>query len=76
MRELVQGDAVVGDPSARGHLQGVLTFAIYAMAALLGGALLYYGAERPFLQLREQLRHRKAVPVTADDITASTAPIP
>jgi len=55
--------------------QGVLTFAIYAVAALLGGALLYYGAERPFLRLREQLRHRKAVPAIADEIAASTAPI-
>ncbi|OOG49816.1 acyltransferase [Rhodanobacter sp. C01] len=51
--------------------QGVLTFAIYAVAALLGGALLYYGAERPFLRLREQLRHRKAVPVMAEEIAAS-----
>ena len=56
--------------------QGVLTFVIYAVAALLGGALLYYGAERPFLRLREQLRHRKAVPVIADEIVASTAQIP
>ena len=55
--------------------QGVLTFAIYAVAALLGGALLYYGAERPFLRLREQLRHRKAVPAIADEIAMSTAPI-
>ena len=55
--------------------QGILTFAIYAVAALLGGALLYYGAERPFLRLREQLRHRKAVPAIADEIAMSTAPI-
>ena len=35
-----------------GH--GVLTFAGYALAVLLVGALLHYGVERPFLQLRQR----------------------
>lgn len=34
---------------------GVLALAAYASAALLFGALLYFGVERPFLKLRERL---------------------
>lgn len=56
--------------------QGILTFAIYAMAALLAGALLYYGAERPFLRLRERLRHGRATPVMVEgsDVSALQTP--
>ena len=35
-----------------GH--GVLTFAGYAAAVLLVGAVLHHGVERPFLRLRER----------------------
>jgi len=36
----------------QGH--GIVAFALYAGAALLGGALLHYGVERPFLAMRER----------------------
>ncbi|MFC5742541.1 acyltransferase family protein [Dyella tabacisoli] len=44
--------------SFEGH--GALAFATYAIATILGGALLYYGVERPFLRLRERLGASKA----------------
>jgi peptidoglycan/LPS O-acetylase OafA/YrhL len=34
--------------------RGIVAFALYAGAALLGGALLHYGVERPFLAMRER----------------------
>lgn len=48
--------------------QGVPLFLVYAIAALLGGALLHYAIERPFLRLRERLptaRGNAAAEVTA-----------
>ncbi|ALN64633.1 acyltransferase family protein [Lysobacter antibioticus] len=39
--------------------QGLLAFAAYAAAALLGGALLYYAVERPFLRLRDRIVQRR-----------------
>jgi peptidoglycan/LPS O-acetylase OafA/YrhL len=39
----------------------VIAFAVYAVAVLLGGALLYYGVERPFLRWRERLGTHRAV---------------
>ncbi len=56
--------------------QGLLTFAIYAVASLLAGALLYYGAERPFLRLREQLRSRQAVRVMGRGVALPSAETP
>ena len=35
--------------------RGVLAFCVYAAAALLAGAALYYTVERPFLRLRERM---------------------
>ncbi|MCC8536815.1 acyltransferase family protein [Xanthomonas axonopodis pv. poinsettiicola] len=40
--------------------RGVLAFAAYGVAALLAGAVLHYGVERPFLQLRGGLVRRRA----------------
>ncbi|MFO3704983.1 acyltransferase family protein [Xanthomonas codiaei] len=40
--------------------RGVLAFAAYGVAALLAGAVLHYGVERPFLQLRGSLVRRRA----------------
>ena len=42
----------------QGH--GVLTFACYASAALLAGAILHYAVERPFLRLRDARLGRRA----------------
>lgn len=56
--------------------QGLLTFAIYAAASLLAGALLYYSAERPFLRLREQLRSRKEVSVMDREAALPSAETP
>ncbi len=36
------------------EVRGLLAFAVYAAAALLGGAVLYYAIERPFLRLRDR----------------------
>lgn len=36
--------------------RGMLAFAVYAIATLLGGAALHYAVERPFLRLRERRR--------------------
>ena len=33
----------------------ILAFGVYSLAALAGGALLYWTVERPFLRLREKL---------------------
>ncbi|MEH6422518.1 acyltransferase family protein [Pseudomonas sp. CGJS7] len=49
---------------------GVLALAAYAGAALVGGALLHYSVERPFLRLRERLARRRAQ--TAANAGAST----
>lgn len=38
--------------------RGLLAFTIYAAATALGGAVLHYGVERPFLRLRERRRSR------------------
>ena len=48
-----------------GH--GVLTFAGYASAVLLVGALLHYGVERPFLRLRERFLKRARPQRSIDD---------
>ncbi len=45
--------------------RGVLAFAVYGLAAVLGGALLHYVVERPFLQLRDKLLRPAARPLTA-----------
>ncbi|MBT2749061.1 MULTISPECIES: acyltransferase [unclassified Lysobacter] len=50
---------------------GLLAFGAYAAAALLGGALLHYAVERPFLRLRERLAHRRAQ--SADAAVAANA---
>jgi peptidoglycan/LPS O-acetylase OafA/YrhL len=40
------------------QIHGLAAFACYALATLLGGALLHYAVERPFLRLRDAwLRH-------------------
>lgn len=41
--------------------RGLLAFALYAAATALGGAVLHYGVERPFLRLRERRRTRAVV---------------
>lgn len=46
----VGGDAVNG--------RGYMTFAVYAVAVLVGGALLYYCVEKPFLRLRNSVLRR------------------
>ncbi|MGO1070918.1 acyltransferase family protein [Lysobacter sp. CA199] len=51
---------------------GPLALAAYAAAALLGGALLYYSVERPFLRLRERLVQQRA---QAADTAGATATI-
>ena len=38
--------------------RGLLAFAVYAVATALGGAVLHYAVERPFLQLRDRRRSR------------------
>lgn len=50
--------------------QGVLMFALYAMAVLLLGASLHYLVERPFLQLRE----RRQVGRVAAQLAAAMQP--
>lgn len=47
--------------------RGVLAFAVYGVLALLGGALLHYAVERPFLQLRTKMVRRSARPLAAAD---------
>jgi peptidoglycan/LPS O-acetylase OafA/YrhL len=42
--------------------KGVLAFVAYGAAALAGGALLHYAAERPFLRLRERWHRRNLRP--------------
>ena len=57
------GDALEGET--------YLAFAVYGIASLLGGAVLYYAVERPGLRLRERLMRRDASPraaKNADDI--------
>ncbi len=41
--------------------RGLVAFAIYALATVLGGAVLHYSVERPFLALRERRRRRISV---------------
>ncbi|MBB4129677.1 acyltransferase [Xanthomonas sp. 3075] len=45
--------------------QGMRAFAVYGVVAVLGGALLHYAVERPFLQLRDTLVRRGARPSAA-----------
>ena len=50
--------------TAWGHAlegRGVLAFCVYAAAALLVGAVLYYTVERPFLRLRERMSASRRV---------------
>ncbi|MBB5862057.1 acyltransferase family protein [Xanthomonas arboricola] len=47
--------------------RGVLAFAVYGLVAVLGGALLHYAAERPFLQLRDRMLRPGAQPLAAAD---------
>ena len=57
------GDALEGET--------YLAFAVYGIASLLGGAVLYYAVERPGLRMRERLMRRSASPDaarSADDI--------
>ncbi|MGC1547247.1 MAG: acyltransferase [Rhodanobacter sp.] len=54
-----------------GH--GVLTFAVYTLAVLAVGALLYYTVERPFLRLRERF-HVSAKP-QSDPSGAGASPL-
>lgn len=53
-----------------GH--GLLALVVYAAAALLGGALLYYAVERPFLRLRDRIVQRRGAP----DEAAPAAAVP
>ncbi|WP_254063257.1 acyltransferase [Rhodanobacter sp. L36] len=53
-------------PSIQQH--ALLTFAIYTVASLLAGTLLFFCAEQPFLRLRDRLRRKKIV--TTDEATA------
>ncbi|WP_266167923.1 acyltransferase family protein [Dyella subtropica] len=39
------------------QVHGLAAFSVYAVATFAGGALLYYAVERPFLRLRDRLRH-------------------
>ena len=54
------GDALEG--------RGLVAFAAYAVASLLGGAVLYYAVERPGLRLRERLMRRTASPGAAKSV--------
>ncbi|SOU03331.1 acyltransferase family protein [Xanthomonas arboricola] len=47
--------------------RGVLAFAVYGLVAVLGGALLHYAVERPFLQLRDRMLRPGAQPLAAAD---------
>ncbi|CAD7386490.1 acyltransferase family protein [Xanthomonas arboricola] len=47
--------------------RGLLAFAVYGLVAVLGGALLHYAAERPFLQLRDKMLRPGARPLVAAD---------
>ncbi|MCC8475816.1 acyltransferase [Xanthomonas arboricola] len=47
--------------------RGVLAFAVYGLVAVLGGALLHYAVERPFLQLRDRTLRPSAQPLAAAD---------
>ncbi|KER86034.1 acyltransferase family protein [Xanthomonas arboricola] len=47
--------------------RGVLAFAVYGLVAVLGGALLHYAVERPFLQLRDKMLRPGARPLAAAD---------
>ena len=44
---------------------GLLTFGCYATFAVLVGATLYYGVERPFLQLRDRRAGARPAPSAA-----------
>jgi peptidoglycan/LPS O-acetylase OafA/YrhL len=61
--------------------RGLLAFAVYALATLIGGALLHYAVERPFLRLRERRERRASVPrhvalVVVEPDAAIVAPSP
>lgn len=45
----------------------MLAFAVYGLVAVLGGALLHYAVERPFLQLRDRMLRPGAQPLAAAD---------
>ncbi|WP_127169484.1 acyltransferase [Xanthomonas sp. BRIP62415] len=47
--------------------RGVLAFAVYGLVAVLGGALLHYVVERPFLQLRDRVLRPGVRPLAAAD---------
>ncbi|MBB5769721.1 acyltransferase family protein [Xanthomonas euroxanthea] len=47
--------------------RGVLAFAVYGLVAVLGGALLHYVVERPFLQLRDRALRPGVRPLAAAD---------
>ena len=49
---------------------GLLAFATYAAAALIGGALLHYAIERPFLRLRERLARRRVASIATGPASA------
>lgn len=54
---------------------GVLLFAVYALAALLLGAILHYLVERPFLKLRERrLALTTVVPAPVADVPRQAQP--
>ncbi|MDI4632839.1 acyltransferase [Pelomonas sp. V22] len=48
--------------------QGLLLFAVYVIAILLGGAALHYLVERPGLRLRDRLQAAGRMPVAARDV--------
>ena len=54
--------AALGDRLAD---HGLARFAIYVVVTLAGGALLYYGVERPFLRWRDRRAARAAQPMRA-----------
>lgn len=56
------GDALDGET--------YLAFAVYGIASLLGGAVLYYAVERPGLRLRQRLMLRDASPRAAKNADA------
>ena len=52
--------------------RGLIVFAVYALATLLGGAVLHYAVERPLLALRERRRRSaRASAATPAVVTAA-----
>lgn len=67
-------EAVSANFEAKLEGYGLLAFFAYAAATLLGGALLHYAVERPFLRLRERReRDRRALP--RPSVEAEVAPV-